>query len=132
MAAGISGISIAVVASVLSRWFTQLRVFMSGVAISGTALGQFLFIPLIALLLENFGWRWTWTSLGILLFLVIVPVSLLLMKNSPAENEQAPANAAETFSSDSSPGIYAVLRSKNFFFRLPCQALMFCFSRPVQ
>jgi MFS family permease len=114
VAAGISGISIAVVASVLSHWFTQLRVFMSGVAISGTALGQFLFIPLIALLLENFGWRWTWTSLGILLSLVVVPLSLLVIKSYPAENEPAPAGAAEKFSNDSSPSVSAVLMSKNF------------------
>jgi MFS family permease len=103
-----------VVASVLSRWFTQLRVFMSGVAISGTALGQFLFIPLIALLLEKFGWRWTWTSLGILLSLVVVPISLLVIKSKPVENEQAPAGAAEKFSHDSSPGVSAVLTSRNF------------------
>lgn len=121
-AAGISGISIAVISSTLSRWFKHLRVFMSGVAISGTALGQFLVIPLIALLLEKFGWRWTWTSLGILLSLVIVPVSLLVMKSNPAEHEQAPAGAvtgqktgdAEKFSNDSSPSVYAVLTSKNF------------------
>jgi predicted MFS family arabinose efflux permease len=87
---------------------------MSGVAISGTALGQFLVIPLIALLLEKFGWRWTWTSLGILLSLVVVPVSLFVMKSNPAENDQAAARAAQKFSSDSSPGVYAVLASKNF------------------
>ena len=114
VAAGISGISIAVVASVLSRWFTQLRVFMSGVAISGTALGQFLFIPLIALLLENFGWRWTWTSLGLLLSLGVVPLSLFVIKSNPAENEQAPAGDAKKVSNDSSPGVSAVLTSKNF------------------
>lgn len=113
VAAGISGISIAVVASVLSRWFTQLRVFMSGVAISGTALGQFLFIPLIALLLENFGWRWTWASLGMLLSAVVVPLSLFVIRSQPAENEPAPA-AAEKSSRDSSAGVSAVLLSRNF------------------
>lgn len=113
-AAGISGISIAVISSTLSRWFKRLRVFMSGVAISGTALGQFLVIPLIALLLEKFGWRWTWTSLGILLSLVVVPVSLFVMKSNPAENDQAAPRAAQKFSNDSSPGVYAVLASKNF------------------
>jgi MFS family permease len=114
-AAGISGISIAVVSSVLSRWFTQLRVFMSGVAISGTALGQFLVIPLIALLLEKFGWRWTWTALGMLLSLVVVPVSLLVIKSNPAESERAPAGGAEKFFHDSSPGVSAVLTSRNFW-----------------
>ena len=113
-AAGISGISIAVISSVLSRWFTQLRVLMSGVAISGTALGQFLFIPLIALLLEKFGWRWTWTSLGILLSLVIVPVSLTVMRKNPGASEPVPAVTAEKLRGDLSPSVSAVLTSRNF------------------
>ncbi len=114
VAAGISGISIAVIASVLSRWFTQLRVFMSGVAISGTALGQFLVIPLIALLLEKFGWRWTWTSLGMLLSLLVVPLSLFVIKSHPAESDPATAGAAEKFTHDLSPSVSAVLTSRNF------------------
>jgi MFS family permease len=107
----------------LSRWFKQLRVFISGVAISGTALGQFLFIPLIALLLEKFGWRWTWSILGILLSLVIVPLSLLVIKRSPVQAGEAPAdrdadgkiegvgNFSGWTGSDSVP---SVVLSKNF------------------
>jgi MFS family permease len=122
-AAGTAGISISVISSTLSRWFKQLRVFISGVAISGTALGQFLFIPLIALLLEKFGWRWTWSILGILLSLVIVPLSLLVIKRSPVQAGEAPAdrdadgkiegvgNFSGWTGSDSVP---SVVLSKNF------------------
>jgi MFS family permease len=69
---------------------------------------------LIALLLENFGWRWTWTSLGILLSVVVVPLSLLVIKSHPAENDPAPAGGAEKSSHDSSTGVSAVLMSRNF------------------
>ncbi|MEK7228872.1 MAG: MFS transporter, partial [Candidatus Binatota bacterium] len=84
-AAGTSGISISVVSSTLSRWFKNLRVLVSGVAISGTALGQFLIIPLIALLMGKFGWRWTWFILAILLSLVVIPISLVVMQRGPSK-----------------------------------------------
>lgn len=121
-AAGTAGISISVISSTLSRWFERLRVFISGVAISGTALGQFLFIPLIALLLERFGWRWTWSILGILLSLVIVPLSLFVIR-SPVQTGEAPAgrdggpkaDAVGDFSGGPSPnGVASVVLSKNF------------------
>ena len=121
-AAGTAGISISVISSTLSRWFQALRVFISGVAISGTALGQFLFIPLIALLLERFGWRWTWTILGILLSLVIIPLSLSVIRTNPDQSAEAPrervgrkADAARTLSSGPGPdGVGSVVVSRNF------------------
>jgi MFS family permease len=121
-AAGTAGISISVISSTLSRWFQALRVFITGVAISGTALGQFLFIPLIALLLERFGWRWTWTILGILLSLVVIPLSLSFIRTNPDQPGKAPmtraghkADAVRSFSGGSNPdGVAAVVLSRNF------------------
>ena len=121
-AAGTSGISISVVSSTLSRWFKNLRVFVSGVAISGTALGQFLIIPLLALLMGKFGWRWTWIILGILISLVVIPVSLVVMKKdfSAGEEKAFDAMAGQTArgKGDSpegrSSGVYRVLISRNF------------------
>jgi MFS family permease len=121
-AAGTAGISISVISSTLSRWFHELRVFISGVAISGTALGQFLFIPLIALLLERFGWRWTWTILGILLSLVVIPLSLSLMRPNPDQPGAAPAEGAgrkadpprSPSAGPSAGGVRTVVVSRNF------------------
>ena len=89
-AVGLSGISITVVSSTLSRWFRSLRSFVSGLAISGTALGQFIFIPLITLLMGKAGWRLSWATLGAILPLVIVPISLAVMRGTPAEIGQEP------------------------------------------
>ncbi|MFQ5542448.1 MAG: MFS transporter, partial [Candidatus Binatia bacterium] len=63
-AVGLSGMSVSVISSTLSRWFRSLRGFVSGIAISGTAFGQFLLIPLIALLMGKVGWRWSWVTIG--------------------------------------------------------------------
>jgi len=120
-AVGTSGISISVVSSTLSRWFKNLRGFVSGLAISGTALGQFLIIPLLALLIGKFGWRWTWVILGVLLSLVIIPVSLAVMGRDPlargemgtgveGRTTRVEENLARGFSSNT----YRILRSKNF------------------
>jgi len=121
-AAGTSGISISVVSSTLSRWFKNLRVFVSGLAISGTALGQFLIIPLIALLTGKFGWRWTWFILAILLSLIVIPISLVVMKREPSEEGEKASGAIAgqtaggegNFPGGRSSGLYLVLVSRNF------------------
>jgi len=120
-AAGTSGISISVVSSTLSRWFKSLRGFVSGLAISGTALGQFLIIPLLALLMGKFGWRWTWIILGLLLSTVIIPVSLAIMGREPRTGgAETVCGTAHINGVDKSVfvGISAntsdVLRSRNF------------------
>ena len=120
-AVGTSGISISVVSSTLSRWFKSLRGFVSGLAISGTALGQFLMIPLLALLMGKFSWRWTWIILGLLLSTVIIPVSLAIMGREPRTGgAETVAGTAHTNGVDKSlfQGISAntsdVLRSRNF------------------
>jgi len=120
-AAGTSGISISVVSSTLSRWFKRLRGFVSGLAISGTALGQFLLIPLLALLMGKFGWRWTWIILGALLSLVVIPISLAVMGRDPlargpegAGGTGHPHGVEESLSSGLSSSTYHVLRSRDF------------------
>jgi MFS family permease len=121
-AIGLSGMSVSVISSTLSRWFRSLRGFVSGIAISGTAFGQFLFIPLIALLMGKVGWRWSWVALGAVLSLVIVPISLAVMRGSPSEIGQVPygSNGShidkghESLSEGLSSGITRIFRSKNF------------------
>lgn len=121
-AVGISGISVAVISSTLSRWFRSLRGFVSGIAISGNAFGQFLFIPLLALLMGRFGWRWSWVILGALLSLVIVPISIAVMRGSPAEIGQEPYDSKgghideghRGFSEGLCSSTTQIFRSKNF------------------
>ncbi len=84
-AVGVSGITIGVVSSTVSRWFRSLRGLIGGIAVTGTAFGHFTVVPVLAFSLERFGWRGSWMGLGILVSAVVIPVSLAVMKKEPAD-----------------------------------------------
>ena len=89
-AVGVSGITIGVVSSTVSRWFRSLRGLIGGIAVTGTSFGHFAVIPALAYSLERFGWRGSWMGLGVLVSAVVVPVALTLMKKEPADIGQSP------------------------------------------
>ena len=89
-AVGVSGITIGVVSSTVSRWFSSLRGVIGGIAVTGTSFGHFAVIPALAFSLERFGWRGSWMGLGVLVSAVVVPVALALMKKEPADIGQSP------------------------------------------
>ena len=121
-AVGVSGITVGVVSSTLSGWFRSMRGFVSGVAISGTALGQFLIIPGIAFLMGRFGWRMAWGIAGFFVSLVIVPIALLVLRKDPSEtgphlSRSAGERALREAGSDPDVpqlGVSRILRSRNF------------------
>lgn len=121
-AVGVSGITIGVVSSTLSGWFRSMRGFVSGIAISGTALGQFLIIPAIAFLMGRFGWRVAWGIAGLFLSLVIVPIAVLVLRKHPSETgphlpRSGPERAQQEAGSDPDVphlGVSQILRSRNF------------------
>ncbi|MBI2091036.1 MAG: MFS transporter [Deltaproteobacteria bacterium] len=121
-AVGVSGITVGVVASTLSRWFRSMRGFISGVAISGTALGQFLIIPAIAFLMGRFGWRMAWGVAGLFLSLVVVPIAVLVLRKEPSETGPQRSRSGgergpqEAVSDPDIPqlGVSQILRSRNF------------------
>ncbi len=84
-AIGVSGITIGVVSSTVSRWFRSLRGLIGGIAVTGTAFGQFAVIPALAYSLERFGWRGSWAGLGVLVSVVVIPVASTLMRKEPAD-----------------------------------------------
>lgn len=84
-AIGVSGVTIGVVSSTVSRWFRSLRGLIGGIAVTGTAFGHFAIIPVLAYSLERFGWRGSWAGLGVLVSVVVIPVALVVMKKEPAD-----------------------------------------------
>jgi MFS family permease len=89
-AVGVSGMTIGVVSSTVSRWFRSLRGLIGGIAVAGTAFGHFAILPALAYSLERFGWRGSWAGLGVLVSVVVVPVALTVMKKDPAEMGLSP------------------------------------------
>ncbi|MGH3730093.1 MAG: MFS transporter [Micromonosporaceae bacterium] len=82
--AGAGSMSMAFVATVVSRWFVARRGLVSGVLTAAGATGQLVFLPLVAHLATGYGWRTA--SLAVAgAALAVVPVVLLFLRNHPRD-----------------------------------------------
>ena len=70
-------------AAVVARWFQARRGLVMGVLTASTATGQLLFLPVLAHLAEDDGWRWA-IRLVAGAALLVVPLVLLVVRESPA------------------------------------------------
>jgi sugar phosphate permease len=69
-------------AAVVMRWFQAQRGLVMGALTASTATGQLLFLPLLARLVEEDGWRWA-IRLVSGAALVMVPLALAVVRESP-------------------------------------------------
>ncbi len=98
-------------ATVAARWFAARRGLVMGVLTASTATGQLVFLPFLASLAVNHGWR--------LVSLVVaavaagmIPIVALLMRDRPADIGLAPYGAE--------PGIMSAARRAATRRRPPC------------
>jgi MFS family permease len=112
---GISAIGFGIVAThvvstAIARVFDHNRGLATGIATSGATGGQFLIVPMIAVVLATFSWRWSFFAIGIAC-LVLIPFlwRALAMNEAPAEEL-----ADRTVSSSLSADILAIVRKPAF------------------
>ena len=74
--------------TVVARWFKRQRGRALGTVAVATSLGGFLFTPLTALLIENFGWRQALVVMSVLANICIVLVTVFLVRNHPSGQER--------------------------------------------
>ena len=78
------GLMVAV--SLVSRWFVKNRGLALGLTLAGSSLGNAMFPPLAAVMLETFGLDWRTTALWLAVVpLVMIPVTWLLVKEKPED-----------------------------------------------
>ncbi|OIR01759.1 putative MFS-type transporter YhjX [mine drainage metagenome] len=71
-------------ATVVNRWFSERRGLMMGVLAASTAMGQLIFLPLLAWIVETAGWKiLAWTLVGILA--ALMPLFAWLMVERPEQ-----------------------------------------------
>lgn len=70
-------------AAVVTRWFHTRRGLVMGALTASTATGQLLFLPVLARLTEDAGWR-SAIRLVAAAALLLAPVALLVLRESPA------------------------------------------------
>jgi sugar phosphate permease len=71
-------------ATVAERWFVRRRGLVLGILTASSATGQLIFLPLLANLSVNFGWRTVSLTVA-LIALLVAPVAFLTLRNRPSD-----------------------------------------------
>jgi MFS family permease len=87
---GTGSMAMALVATVVGRWFVARRGLVSGILTAASATGQLVFLPLIAHVVESGGWRAASLTVSAAAALVVVPVVLLFLRERPADLGELP------------------------------------------
>lgn len=82
--AGAGAIANVLAVTIAARWFTQHRGLVTGLMLSGTATGQLLFLPLLAMISAGQGWRMVSITVGVAA-IVLLPLVFLLMRDRPSD-----------------------------------------------
>jgi MFS family permease len=79
-------------ATVATRWFVERRGLVVGILAASNATGQLIFLPLLAKLTQDYGWR---CALGFVVAMLLVAglVALLTLRDRPADVGLAPYGA---------------------------------------
>jgi sugar phosphate permease len=79
---GLGSLAMVLAATVANRWFVAQRGLVTGALTAATATGQLIFLPLLATIAQNTGWRHATWTVAAAAAVAIVPV-LLLVRDRP-------------------------------------------------
>jgi MFS family permease len=86
---GTGSMAMALVATVVGRWFVARRGLVSGILTAASATGQLIFLPSIAHIVQHSGWRAASLTISACA-LAVVPVVLLFLRERPADVGELP------------------------------------------
>ncbi|WP_307613407.1 MFS transporter [Pseudarthrobacter sp. W1I19] len=114
---GTGSMALVFAATIANTWFVKNRGLVIGILTAGSAAGQLVFLPFIAALAQDPGWR----QASLLIAagaLAVVPLVLKFLKNSPADAgalpygaEQPDAGTLQAVPVDSGPRVNAAVRT---------------------
>ena len=81
---GTGSMALVFVAEISGTWFVKRRGLVTGVLASGSATGQLIFLPLVASLAENIGWREASLVIAATA-LAVVPLVFFFIRNHPSD-----------------------------------------------
>ncbi|CAN5631020.1 MFS transporter [soil metagenome] len=93
---GTGSMALVFAATVADQWFVKSRGLVVGILTAGSATGQLAFLPFIALLVEQQGWR----QASLLVAggaLLVVPLVLIFLRNHPVDIGMTPYGAPDTY-----------------------------------
>ncbi|WP_373636619.1 MFS transporter [Yoonia sp. BS5-3] len=99
-AVGFGIVATHVVATAVTRNFSDNQGLATGIGTSGATGGQFLIVPLIAALLAFASWRWSFGALSLASLALIPCIRMSLRADVPPEEENEPNDAPSTMRQD--------------------------------
>jgi len=103
---GTGSMALVFAATIANTWFATSRGLVIGILTAGSAAGQLVFLPFIALLAQDPGWRQASLLIGAGA-LAVVPLVLKFLKNSPADVGVLPYGATPP-AADAGTGLESV------------------------
>lgn len=119
---GIACTGLIPVSMLMTNWFNKKRGFAIGIAFTGSGAGGIILNPLLARLIESYGWRNTYLITAVMMFVLIVPLVAFVIKSTPAEKSLDPYGGKDLFAHDSAEnGITAkeAIRTLRFWMYIP-------------
>ena len=91
---GTGSMALVFAATIANRWFVRRRGLVMGVLTAASATGQLIFLPMLAWLADNSGWRAA-SLLVSVAALAVVPLVLCFLRNDPADVGVLPYGAQD-------------------------------------
>lgn len=115
-ATGFGVVATHVVSTAIARLFDGNRGLATGIATSGATGGQFLIVPLVAVVLATSSWRWSFLAIGIGCFALIPPLWRTLGEkqdpvSGPAAHMEASSLSADVSSIIGKPAFHILFWS---------------------
>jgi len=113
------GVGDVTIGQIVVRWVQKCRGLALGIVYTGSNLGGFILVPVVARTAELESWRTALSQLGWLALLVLVPVAIFLVRERPTVpvGIEAPLDpsCAEPFGSGDDMALPAALRTRSFW-----------------
>src|SRR3954447_7069552 len=94
-ASATGAISVPLGAMIANRWFVRRRGLVTDVLTASNATGQLIFLPVLAWIVTQWGWRYAAGTAAVVALVVVLPLVLLFVRDRPSDLGLAPYGSTE-------------------------------------
>jgi cyanate permease len=91
--------------TIVNNWFVKKRPLALSILLTAGGFGGFVMVPLMAVMINRFGWRCSYLMLAAMIFVLLVVLPSFLVINKPEDLGQVPDKIRAREKTDSSPNI---------------------------
>jgi sugar phosphate permease len=88
-------VSVPLAATIATRWFSSRRGLVTGILTASNASGQMIFLPALAVLATNYGWRYAALTVAGVAMLLVFPIVAIFVRDRPQAIGLQPYGATE-------------------------------------